>query len=347
MPTLRDLRRGLADRVAPFELATTGISSGGVYSGVALSANRHRVVSSDLVSVSASGITPETPADALKNEWAYLLSDPPEQRRVPEEAYIAFARADEVAEGYAAPPETEAAYFDVERTFAAVVPAGLEVELHGIPPLRGGRQAGLHAAINRALRIKLREDTLHVVGVSGSYRYDLTSLFPWLSLAEQFVDARFPEGSVDYDTAAVPGAVLRFDAEKVLLSPNTTLTTGQTLPVRVLRPLSSWIKPQNGPAAGTWVESTSGLVDELDECTGDADGITLLAAFYIAEAQADACVVGSPEQAYWIGKAGAYAARTVSLRDQRTRAARPTQGPFPDNISPYGPYAGRWGPGFR
>jgi hypothetical protein len=345
VPTLRELRRGLADRVAPFELAITGIqASDGTASGVALSGNRRRIISTDLVSLDASGTAPEAPSDYLKNDWVYLLSDPPQQRRIPEGSFIGFARADDVAEGYVPPAETECAYFDVERSFADVVPAGLEVEIHGVPPLRGGKSPGLHAQINKALRIQLREDTVGVPGLSGTYRYDVTSLFPWLKLPAQFVDARFPEGTVVADTAAIPGASLRFDADRVLLSPNAAIPTGQTLPIRVLRPLSSWIKPEG---ASDFAESTVGLVSDGDECLGDLDAITLQAACYVAEALAEACIVGSPEQTFWFARAQTYAQRSPFLRDQRARKHGPARYPWPDLISPDGPAGGRWGPGFR
>ncbi len=38
-----------------------------------------------------------------------------------------------------------------------------------------------------------------------------------------------------------------------------------------------------------------------------------------AEAQADNCVVGSPEQAYWLSKASAFANRSPFLKDQSIR----------------------------
>lgn len=345
-PTRKELRRATADRVAPFELVRTGVLEGGAYVGTALSQSRRRIVSSDLVSMDSLGSGPENPPDALKNDWAYLLTDPPQQRRIPEASFVGYARADEAVTGQsvATPPDTPVAYLDVERPFAGIVAPDLELELHGIPPERGGRSAGLHAAIRRATQVILREDTVLVPGVSGQYTFDVTLTFPWLTHVGCFVGATYVETSMGLENYAIPGAQLRFDGEKVLLSPNTAIPTGQSLPVRVLRPLSTWIKPV---LSSVWVESSVGLVDDEDQCLGDPDAISLVAAFYVAEEQAHACVVGSAEALWWQAKASAFAQRSVFLRDQRTRRPASAWAPWPDFVSVDGPYRGRFGPGFR
>jgi hypothetical protein len=341
MPSLRDIRRATADRLAPYELLTTGVADGGVYSGVAADSNRRRLVTTDMDSLAASGRGPPTPGDAYKNEWVYLLSTPPQQRRIPEGGFVGFATALEAATGYTADDDTEVAYLDVERPFSGVVAAGTVAEIHAIPPLRGGKVSGLHAAINRALRVMLREDTVLVSGVTGQYRYDLAATLPWLVRPDQLVSAHYVETVAGLDSWAIPGASIRFDANGVLFTPNSTFTTGQSIPLRVLRPLSSWIK-----VAGTWGESVVGLVNETDESMGDLDAISLVAGFHAAEAQADACVAGSTEQMFWLAKARAFAARSPFLRDQAVRRPR-TGTDWPDNIAPSGPYGGRWGPQFR
>lgn len=345
MPTLQQLRRATADKVAPYELAVCGVENdAGVYAGVVLDANRRRICSTDLVSVDALGSTSENPTDYLKNEWLYLLSDPPQQRRVPEGGFVGYARVDEVATGYSVPPDTAVAYVDAERPFGAVVPAGTVVEIHAIPPLRGGKSPGLHSHINHALRVMLREDTVQVPGLPGQTRVDVTLLLPWLTTVGQFVGATYAETTAGVDTYAIPGARLRFDADRVIMAPNTTTAIEQTTPVRVLRPLSSWIKPAG---SADWGESTVGLVDEGDQCLGDTDAIALVAAFHVAEAEAQACVVGSAEQTFWMNKAQAFAARSGFLRDQRSRRPHMDGVPFPDFVSVDGPYRGRWGPGFQ
>lgn len=355
MPTLKELRRAVADRVAPFELATTGVEgpSGG-YVGRALGGSRRRLVSTDLVSVDALGSGPENPGDYLKNEWVYLLTSPPQQRRVPEGGFVGYARADEVADHYPGDPAQEVAYLDVERPFLTVVDASTELEIHAIPPQRGGKSAGLHRHIQHALRVILREDTVTVEAVSGQSRIDVTAALPWLTAVGQFVGATYAETVAGVDTYAIPGARLRFDADRALVSPIAAASsaggtgtasggTGQEIPLRVLRPLSTWIKPYGGD----WGESTAGLVDEDDECVGDADAISLVAAFHVAEEQAHACVVGSREQLWWQAKAAAFASRSVFLRDQRTLKPRYAGSEWPDFIAIEGRYSGRWGPGFR
>lgn len=348
MPTLRDLRRLVADHVAPYELGTAGAESpAGTYTGTALDGSKRRLVSSDLASLDATGVMAEAPADALKNQWVYLLTTPPQQRRIPEGAYNGYARVEETLAGSAAPATSEVGTIDVERPFSSVVAAGTPFELHGIAPLRAGRSLGLHAAVNRALRVILREDTVELPAVPGTARYDVTAVLPWIRTPDQLVGCGYPSSPTSnplgYDTYSIPGAYVRFDADRVLLFPLAYGATGQTFPLRVLRPLASWIMPQ---ASGVWGESSVGLVDELDQCTGDADAIALVAAFYVAEAEAAACTVGSAEQQFWLAAARAYASRSVFLRDQRTRAVASGVA-WPDLVSPLGPTGGRTPPYFR
>jgi len=350
MPRLKDLRRATADRVAPFELATTGIlevgPSGSHYVGTSLDGSRRRIVSSDLVSLDALGTGPETPPDALRNDWLYLLTDPPEQRRIPEASFVGYARADEAVTGTTAltAPDAPVAYLDVERPFSALVAAGTDFEIHAIPPERGGRSVGLHQHLNKALRVILRQDTVLVPGTTGQSTLDVTASFPWMTNPNTFVGAQYVQTVAGVDTYAIPGARLRFDGEKVLLTPNTAVPTGQSLPVSVLRPLGTWIKPV---LSSVWVESSVGLVDEDDQCLGDPDAIALVASFYVCEEQAHACVVGSPEALWWQAKATQFASRSVFLRDQRQQRPRYAGSPWPDNISVDGPFQGRWGAGFR
>lgn len=350
MPTLRDLRRATADRVAPFELATSGVlevaPGGSRYVGTSLDGSRRRIVSSDLVSLDALGTGPETPPDALKNDWVYLLTDPPEQRRIPEASFVGYARADEAVAGTTAltAPDAPVAYLDVERPFSALVAAGTPFEIHSIPPLRGGRSAGSHQHINKALRVKVQPDTVLVPGVTGQSTFDVTTTFPWMTTPASFRSAQYVETVAGVETYAIPGARLRFDGEKVLLSPNTAVQTGQSLPVEVLRPLLTWIKPV---LSSVWAESSVGLVDEEDQCLGDPDAISLIAAFYVAEEQAGLCVVGSAEALWWQAKAAAFAARSVFLRDQRQQQRRAARSTWPDLVSLDGPLGGKYGAGWR
>lgn len=344
MPTLRDLRRATADRVAPCELGTSGVLEGSRYVGTAFDGSRRRIVSSELVSIDALGTGPEAPTDALKNDWLYLLTDPPEQRRIPEGAFVGYARADETVTGTTAltAPDAPVAYLDVERPFSSLVAPGTPFEIHAIPPERGGRSAGLHAHVRHATRVILREDTVLVPGASGRTTLDVTASFPWMQTVACFVGATYVETVQGVESWAIPGARLRLDGDRVLLTPNTT-ATGQSLPVRVLRPLSSWIKPA---LSSVWAESSAGLVDEDDQCLGDADAISLVAAFHAAEEQAHASIVGSGAQTYWLSRAAQFAARSVFLRDQRVR--RPSTGAvWPDLVSVDGPLGGKFGAGWR
>lgn len=356
-PSLRELRRATADKVAPFELVRSGVEQslgpglGYTYVGTELTGLRRRLASSDLASMDATGLNPENPPDYLKNEWVYLCADPPEQRRIPEGGFTGYARADEVLVGFdpaLTPADTPVAYLDVERPFRAVVQPNLEVEVHGIPPLRAGKSVGIHEHVRHALRVILRSDTVLVTGVTGQSSIDVTATFPWLSNANLFVGAQYVGTTAGVETYAIAGATLRFDGDRVILRPNTTVSTGQETPVSVLRPLLTWVRPNgNGAQPGAWAESVTGPLADDDQVLGDTDAIALVAAWGVCEEQATACAVGSAEQRYWLAKGSAFAARSVFLRDQRVRKI-PTAGAsmFPDFVSVDGPFRGRYGPGF-
>lgn len=342
MPNLAELRAATTDRLAPHIPGVCGIANaaGTAWTGRALDNDKRRIISTDLLSMDASGSGPEDPPDFLKNEWLYLLTDPPQQRHLPEGGYGGYATAAEVATGFTVSGDTPVGYLDLEQPLSSVALAGTRFEIHAIPPMRGGRHAGIHVALNRALAVMLREDTIAIPATSGTSRYDVTALIPWAT-PEHFVSAHFVENTAGLDTWAIPGARLRYDGSTILLIPNVTASTGQSIPVRLLRPLSTLIK-----TGGSWQESTVGLVDEDDECLGDLGAISLVAAVYLAEQQADGSRVGMPEQLYWMTKAQRLAARTPFLRDQRTRQPE-SQYTWPDNIAPSGPARGRFGPGFR
>lgn len=348
-PTLRELRRGTADRVAPFTLVRSGVEqSNGVYAGTDLSNSRRRIVSTDLASLTADGQSAETPPDYLKNEWALVCSTPVQQRRIPEGGYMGAGTVETVAQGYdpaLAVGGDPCGALTVDRPFTTIVEPNLDVEIHAIPALRAGRSAGLHVAINHALHVILREDTVAVPGESGRTTLDVTASFPWLTRPDLFISAQYVQSQAGVESWTIPGASLRFDADRVLLTTTAAVATGQTFPVRVLRPLSTWIMPA---ATGIWGESVVGLVDDLDQCLGDTDAITLVAAFHVADGEARNGVVGSAEAAFWAAQAQAFAQRSAFLRDQRVRGPRGSYGPmFPDFVSVDGPYRGRWGPGWR
>jgi hypothetical protein len=138
---------------------------------------------------------------------------------------------------------------------------------------------------------------------------------------------------------------MRFDGDRAILTGTAGgYGTAAGIPVRVMRPASSWIKPAG---TGVWGESAVGLIDDLDQCLGDVDELSLIAAFHVADAEARNCIVGSPEQMLWAASAASFAARLPSLRDQRSQFARRAAAPWPDFVSVDGPFRGRWGPGFR
>lgn len=349
-PTLAEMRRATADRIAPFEAGRSGVAPLGAPDtrvGTARGANRRRVVSADLAGLDAIGSAPEIPGDAYKSEWLYVLTDPPEQRRIPEGGFLGAAAPAELLEGYdlaTVPSDEVVAGVDLERPLSGVVPAGTAFEIHAVPPLRAGRSLGYHEAIRRACRVILREDTLSVPGVAGKTTLDVTAIFPWLSNIGLFLSAHQTQATDGVETWAIPGATLRFDGEKVLLTASWGGGSGTTFPVRVLRPIGTWVKPAGSAA---WGESLTGPLAEGDQVLGDAEAVGVVAAFHVAEAEALASVAGSAAAAYWQQRAAQLSLRSPFLRDQRQRRAEGAARTFPDNVSVDGPYRGRWGAGWR
>jgi hypothetical protein len=349
-PTLAEMRRSTADRIAPCEEGRSGVSPLGSPStrvGTAQGANRRRVVSSDLAGLDAIGSAPEAPQDAYRNEWLFVLTDPPEMRRIPEAGFLGAAAPEDLLEGYDAstvPADEVVAGVDVERPFSAVVPAGTSFEIHGVPPLRAGRSLGYHEAIRHACRVILREDTIAVPGSAGKTTLDVTASFPWLSNVGLFIDAHYEETTTGVETWAVPGASLRFDGSSVLLTVLAGASSGGPFPVRVLRPIGTWVKPAG---AADWAESVTGPVSEGDQVLGDRESVAVVAAFYVAEAEALASQAGSAAQGYWLSRAQQLASRSPFLKDQRQRRGARADQPWPDLVSVEGPFQGRFGPGFR
>lgn len=342
------MRRATADRIAPFEAGRSGVAPLGspdTRVGQAVGANRRRVVSADLAGLDAIGSAPEIPGDAYKSEWLYVLTDPPEQRRIPEGGFLGAAAPAELLEGYdlsTVPADEVVAGIDLERPLSAVVPAGTAFEIHAVPPLRSGRSPGYHELIRRACRVILREDTLSVPGVAGKTTVDVTAIFPWATNAGLFLSAHYVETQLGVETWAIPGATLRFDGEKALLT--SLAWSSGTFPVRVLRPIGTWVKPAG---SGVWGESLTGPMAEGDQVLGDAEAVGVVAAFHIAEAEAAASVAGSAAQTYWQQRAAALGQRSPFLRDQRVRRAEGAGYAWPDTYSLDGPFRGRYGPGFR
>lgn len=190
----------------------------------------------------------------------------------------------------------------------------------------------------------LREDTVQVPVEAGKTTVDVTSVFPWITNVGCFVSAHAVETTAGVETYAIPGARLRFDANRVLLTVCSMPGGGPAFPVRVLRPSHTWVKPEGSP---DWGESTTGPTAPGDQVAGDEQSIALVAAFHVAEGEAAASVAGSAAQLYWLQRASALAARTPFLRDQRTHRARGAGQPWPDLISPYGPTGGKTAPYFR
>jgi hypothetical protein len=337
------MRRATADRIAPFEAGRSGVAPLGspdTRVGTAKGANRRRVVSADLAGLDAIGSAPEIPQDAYKNEWLYVLTDPPEQRRIPEGGFLGAASPAELLEGYdtaTVPADEVVAGVDLDRPLSAVVPAGTAFEIHAVPPLRAGRSLGYHEAIRRACRVILREDTLTITGVPGKTTLDVTLTFPWLSNVGLFLSAHQVQATDGVETWAIPGATLRFDGEKALLT--SLAWSSGTFPVRVLRPIGTWVKPAG---SADWAESLTGPVDEGDQVLGDAEAVGVVAAFHVAEAEALASVAGSAAQQYWQQRAAALSLRSPFLKDQRVKRPAASAATWPDNVSVDGPYGGRW-----
>lgn len=299
--SLTDARRALAKKLAAYEQGKTGIepASGTTYTNVADGADAKReLVSSDLASTERSSAAPSASVDEFNSAWVYLPALPA-QRRVAKNGFKPSQAADDVTNSSGSDQKVGVLIF--ERALQAVLAANQVFEVHTrLPVTDADGLPGLHSCLNRALRTLRIPDRISISGVSNQYRYDL-SAYPWLTHQAQLAGTWDYEAISGMDPWGLPGrSRLRFDAQTQYLILDTPVPTGQTFYIDVYRPAYSWIK-----VSSTWANSTVGLVNESDEAAVDVNILTLVAAYFAAEALALKDPRG--QEAFWLAKQQEYA----------------------------------------
>jgi hypothetical protein len=279
---LLELRRWLArTKIRRYQQITAGVQAsppGGAYVGVAASAltldAQRAIVSSDLAKSSLSG-GQDVRTDLYDGQYAYVLTNPPEQRLVTLDGYTPRDIASSVTDQTTSP--VAVGYLILERNLGSVLPAGTVVELHTHPPLDADGAPGLHTFINQALtamRGMLRRITISTIPGQQAYSLAAYGITHQWQLGQ--VLGLSPSGQEPY--SARGAARLRNDGGITSLVFAGGAPTVSTFYVELYLPRSAWIKHN-----GTWSLSTVGLVDDADEATGEVNEVALVAYYHYCQ----------------------------------------------------------------
>jgi hypothetical protein len=169
----------------------------------------------------------------------------------------------------------------VAPAFSAQIASGVEIEIHRLlPPRDDDGWSGLDSLINTALRELWTTDRLAVTGVQGQASYSLAAWEEWLD----------PQAVLEFRGQAAAAGLNAFpagsfdsirDADALTLAISPTLATGDAATLEVFRPGDTWIK-----VGATWALSTTGLVNETDECLFQPDLVVQVALVHAYESLA-------------------------------------------------------------
>lgn len=280
MVSLTDARRALARKPGlGLSVVRTGWESSGVYTGTPnLSDARRTIVTSDLVRMTVSGSSDTEPrSDFHDAAWAF---DPAggAQRQLANQGYQGDVPASSVTD--LSSNDDSVAVVKTVRNFASVLAPNTLIEFHAVPVTDADMQSGLHTYLNRAGRAMVFRKRLSFVG-DGTRRASLAA-YPWLFDESQFIGVSDRETTTGTDPLPLTGGgEIRFDGEIPYLLLDQAVTSGQAYYGDFWRPRSSWIR-----VAGTWADSTVGLVNETDEMFVDADRLADVAYYFLADALA-------------------------------------------------------------
>ena len=256
MPTYQTARRALAQEIGRY----------GSFTAVGGS-------TSTLICPTAFQST-ELPTSALANAWIFLpAEDGARQRRVK-------------ADGLDASTGT----ITVDAAFGSAVASGDNFEVHGRLPAE--RQVtdsigaapimGLKECLNAALRhLLVPDDGLSLSLVHLARDYSLSS-WPWLDRKERLVDVREPNADGrTYRPLSRYWELREGVAENTLHIPQPyRITSGShSLRLVALRPADTKIA-----VAGTWGDSTAGLVNETDQFGPDLNAVVTVALVFAYKA---------------------------------------------------------------
>ncbi len=283
MPTLHALRQNLSGRFGGYEAYVTGVqtSEDGSYAGTAsgTSATR-RLVSTDLADLDLVGTGSDTSNTHYDGAWVYI-PDSRAQRRIVKNGYARNVAANTVI---TTTSTAAVGHLTLHRPLQVAVPGGTDFEVHRWPVRDDDRKLGLHTAINRALGLLYVRDRLSITGLGTTINRYTLAAYPWLISEAQLVSAQDTEVLSGLDPAPLSGGgVLRIDGDTPYLITGAGVATTATFTIDVMRPRSSWIKLHGS----TWGESTMGLQDDDDECTGGLERITSVAEYLICREMAN------------------------------------------------------------
>jgi hypothetical protein len=211
----------------------------------------------------------------------------------------------------------------VSPAFTAQIASGVEVEIHRLlPPIDDDGWTGLRTLINNALRELWVADRVTITGVTGQPSYSLSTYEEWLDpqavveLRGQALDSTlnpFPMGTFD---------PVR-DADSLTVQVAPTLPGGESHSLEVFRPLDTWIK-----VGGVWAASTTGFVNDSDECLSNPDLVSTVALAHTYEALASGPDGGRYEEMARRQRRKANLAKLGMLdhRQRRTRSGLMTVG---------------------
>jgi hypothetical protein len=177
----------------------------------------------------------------------------------------------------------------------STLPTGVDVEISKLLPFvsRDG-MTGVRECINDALAECWFMQRLALTGVNGAPSYSLSAWAEWLDPAA-IVELYGPVIDPTLNPMPWPGFAAVQDADGESLQVAPTFGTGEALKLEVTTPGDVWIK-----VGGVWGASSSGLVNDSDECIFQPDFVVQVALCHVYEALSAA----GDRAEYWAQKAG-------------------------------------------
>lgn len=183
---------------------------------------------------------------------------------------------------------TSTGQLSVSVPWGTVMPAATEIEIHRLlPPDDHDGWTGLRSILNQALSECWTFQRLPLTGVADQGTYDLSAYGDWLE--PDAIHELFGEVQAGALYATPHGGFGPYrDANTLNLDIAPTLEAGDTAKLAVFRPLDTYIK-----VAGTWGDSTVGLVNDTDEALINPEALTEVALAVAYEHLANIPEIGS------------------------------------------------------
>ncbi len=304
MPSLAKLRHDLSARFGGYEeyIAGVQLQEGGGYAGVPSGVEaRRRLISTDLLDENLAGTGSDSSTSFFDGSWMFVPSTR-EQRRVVQAGYVQNVLASTVLTISGTAATSLVGYTVLNRPLTTALQPNTAFEGHKWPVRDDDRKKGLHTALNEALERLFVADRLSVTGLGSSVNRYTLAAYPWITDEGQLIETQDQEYISGLDPYPLSGgSMIRLDGDVPYLITGAGVASGTVFTIDVMRPRSSWIK-----RGGTWGESTVGLQDDTDECTGPASRIVTFAEWIICRHMEN----GDPA-----GPRGNWALRSARLAD--------------------------------